>query len=64
MNKPYDVYLCKKQYRLNETEKQLAYSEPPYISPFDRMPSKIETQGMKEIFKREYCGRFEVEESV
>ncbi len=38
--------------------------EKPYISPFDRMPSKIEIQGMKEIFKREYCSGGEHEESV
>jgi len=47
-----------------EAERQLSDAELLRSSPFDRMPSKIEMQGMKEIFKREYCGRFEGEESV
>lgn len=28
-----------------------------YTSPFDRMPSKLEIQGMNEIFNREYGGK-------
>lgn len=57
MNKSYDVYMCRVQ-------KRELHEEDQYLSPFDRMPSKLEMQGMKEIFKREYCGRFESEESV
>lgn len=38
-----------------ETERQLSDAELLRSSPFDRIPSKIEMQGMKEIFKREYC---------
>ena len=48
MNKSYDVYMCR-------AVKREQHEEEPYISPFDRMPSKIAMQGMKEIFKREYC---------
>jgi hypothetical protein len=57
MNKSYDVYMCR-------AVKRERHEEEPYISPFDRMPSKIEMQGMKEIFKREYCSGGKDEESV
>ena len=55
MNKSYDVYMCRYFDKKKETERQLSDAELLRSSPFDRMPSKIEMQGMKEIFKREYC---------
>ena len=42
--------------RKKEPKMQPTNDYPPYSSPFDRMPSKIEMQGMMEIFKREYGG--------
>ena len=60
MNNSYDVYMC----RLKKPATRVAINnyaplgdpsyEPPR-SPFDRMPSKLEMDGMMAIFKREYC---------
>jgi hypothetical protein len=70
MNNNYDVYMCRAQSgALGDTQKRkpwvatsphdLASIAPTKMhsfgSPFERMPSKIEMEGMMAIFKREYC---------
>ena len=62
MNNNYDVYMCRVQSGdLGEDARQayLLTTSPhellEFTSPFERMPSKLEMEGMMAIFKREYC---------
>jgi hypothetical protein len=62
MNNNYDVYMCRVQSDdLEEDARRtrLLTTSPhellQFASPFDRMPSKLEMDGMMAIFKREYC---------
>jgi hypothetical protein len=62
MNNNYDVYMCRVKC-INSDESirrsHLLTTSPhellEFTSPFERMPSKIEMEGMMAIFKREYC---------
>ena len=62
MNNNYDVYMCRVQSDdLDEDARRACLlstgpHEPlEFTSPFERMPSKLEMEGMMAIFKREYC---------